>query len=156
MKQFFLRKIGEKNCPHEILLKVEQGRDTLIKLFRSIAINFMANYRDVYFTVLIDHDSRVPAQDINNMLKGVIEKNNIILFSKPEVTKVTEDIQRCDLFIQKKVQQVLKSINNFSITSFKYSLEKAVLKGHEEIPTTDQIIEFSKKLNYREFLGGEP
>lgn len=147
--------MGQKNYPYEIFVKLEQGRPTLLKLFRNIAINFMMNYRDVYFTVPVDHDGRDQQRDIDDILNSVKSKNNYIFFSEPTVTKVTEDVQRRDLFIQKKVGTEIKNLHKFSITSFKYSLEISVSKGQERRPVKDQIVRYSNGLDYREFLGGE-
>jgi hypothetical protein len=145
--------MGQKNCPYEIFVKLEQGRPTLLKLFRDIAINFMMNYRDVYFTVLVDHDGRDQQRDIDDILNSVKSKNNYIFFSEPTVTKVTEDVQRRDLFIQKKVGTEIKNLYKFSITSFKRSLEISVSKGQERSPVKDQIVIYSKGLDYREIFG---
>ena len=135
------------------MVKVEKGRNSVLSLFRSTVINILINQRDIYFTVIIDHDGRDPDDDTAKLIQDIQSRSRNISLSKPIITNITDDIKRRDINIQKLMGKKIVDVGGFSITSFKISLEQTII-ADQDLSIEEQISRFAQRLSFQDFFGG--
>lgn len=140
-----IRKLTEKNCPYNMLAKIEGGHDLVIRLFTNVVINFLTPRNDLYLTALFDHDGRVPDDEIEQIRNNVKSRTSGKTdFGTADSKKLFSGFTRRDFKLFKYVENDTVPISNFTFVTFDQSLESLISTALNKPKDSLKEIDFRK------------
>ena len=140
-----IRKLTEKNCPYNMLAKIEGGHDFVIRLFTNVVINFLTPSNDLYLTALFNHDGRDPENEVEQIRNDVKSRTSGKTdFRSTHSKKLVSGFTRRDFELFKYVGNNTFPISNFTFVTFDQSLESLTSAALNKPELSLEEIDFRK------------